>query len=291
MNESISHDDAIRLILNLDMDQAELKQLEQALSRLHTDDTLAQRLEELQRLKQALAAPDQMMDEPAGGAELFQQRLINKIEKTPVTPKQHRPAFVGRFITGFAGGLAAAAVLLVGMLSISWWSDEDSVNSQNTINAIDSSVWLPKDPEQQRALLAQLAGFYDGRAGWYAVTGQDARMGLADHPIDTSEPLVTRLSLEAPDGSIIRTDLVLFPGQDITLEVPRPDGPPVRYSIKVNPPHNGYNTMRLKLTISMDDGPSMTTEIPLTGNTVKEVGRLLTDQGQYQLRLGLADAS
>lgn len=291
MIESNPRDEALRTILNLDMDRAELEHLEQALRQLRSDEVLFQRLEGLQQVRDVLAAGYSSQDEPAGGPEAFQQRLIGSIERASAISAPRRPAFVGRFVSGFAGGIAAAIILFIGLVSLGWWGNMDTEGLKHADNVADHSIWLPEDPDQQRAVLTQLAGFYDGRAGWYAVTGGDVRMGLADHRVDTSEPVVTRLSLQAPDGNVISTDLVLFPGQDIVVEAPRFNGSPVRYSIKVQPPRNGTQTMMLSLTVSMEDGPSMSTQIPLAGAAVREIGRLLTDQGQYQLQLGLAGAS
>lgn len=286
MNETDPHDESLRIILDLDMDRAELERLEAALGQLGTDAILSQRLDELLHIKQTLTGPDHPVDDPLGGAEAFQNRLIGSIGRAPA-----RPAWTGRFVTGFAGGIAAAAVLFIGFISVGWWDNPEGGGLGIVAEVPNHTAWLPEDPSQQRALLTQLAGFYDGRAGWYAVTGQDVRMGLADHRIDTSEPVVTRLSLADPDGNVLSTDLALFPGQDVTVDAPRSDGTHVSYAIRVHPASDAGRGMMLSLTVSMGDGSTMSTEIPLAGTAVREVGRLLTDQGQYELRLGFAGAS
>lgn len=291
MNMPLPDDEVLREVLDHDLSRSDLARLAEINQQLQEDEQLSAHLDDLLRIRAALSMDEDSADRAVDGVLSVQQRLTESIQRPSTKSGRMSKAVIGRLGAGFVGGLAAAAVLMLSIWGAGVWDAPVHPAQNGTGSVVDTSMWLPASPREQQDMLTQLAVFYDGRAGWLAITGPDIRMGLADHPVDTSEPIVTRLSLEAPDGSTINTDLVLVPGLDVTIEAPRPDGTPVRYSIKAQPAKDGYRATMLDLTVSIDNGPSMSTEIPLAGDAVREVGRLLTDQGQYQLRLGLASST
>lgn len=312
-------------VLDHDLSQADLSRAAEIQQHVSSDAAFAQYLQELESVRDALSQDtkqdtkhdakhdakqntkqatqqdvphgSQAVSKPSDGEDQWVAQLQEQIRHAAAdtsilsgapsttsssSDRRHRMTWLWAVSAGAA--MAAVFILTVTLL---WTTEHDGVQQQDTINVQATSAYLPDMPQQTSQALRDLWQFYDGQANWIAMTGSDVRMGLTGKAVPMSNMIVASLSLTGPNQQILKTDIALVPGQDVDLHVPRGQGMSMHYQLKViHDPKT--DRLSLKLTAIMDDGVSLTTSFPIGDVPVTEVGRLLTDRGDYQLHLGLA---
>ncbi|MEO0514309.1 MAG: hypothetical protein AAF086_03320 [Planctomycetota bacterium] len=295
MNTPLDHIDesCLEEVLAHDLNRDSLQRLADIARRLEAEPALAKRLDELAAVRHQLQSSVDGLDEsPLGEGGAFVQRMVKAIEGVSSDPS--RPSRRGHLGPGLVGGALAAVLTLAGLTSLGLLGGGGgSEKGSSFVAALDgplvvgeSSQWLPAVPDEQRALLADLSGFYDNRAGWIATTGSDTQIGLSAHPIASAKPWVTRLSLTSPTGEILTTDLALFAGQDVVLFAPRSDASAVRYAVRLNRDPSGDGAS-LAIAAEFTEGASLSTTLRIENAGAQEIGRLRTEYGDYVLHLGL----
>lgn len=300
-------------LLDHDLAVAELSYAASIHQRVLSDASFAQYVREIQTVRVGLEHHVQPVTSPLGGESQWAAHLQQVIrdaaeaddktnDETDDKPYKSAPQRSRNFTwfwagaAGAAGATLVAAMLIIAVTLGGYTSNPSQTHEPSLVTAASNRTahFLPDAPQQTRQTLRELWQFYDGQANWVAMTGSDVRLGLSSHPIPMTEMVVVSLSLTGPAGQIFKTDIALVPGQDVDLVVPRDQDKSLRYQLKVIHEKQAGDTptiMSLKLTATMDDGVSMTTTFPLGEASVKEVGRLLTARGDYQLHLGMASTA
>lgn len=292
MNDPTHETSMLEEVLDRDLTRADLDRLAEIAATLERDPGLAQRLDELNAVRDRLQSPADSAEPPAEDHADFTQRMVEAIER-PAQPPATRRSKWTPWAPAVIGGAVAAVLMLAGVEAVKWLGDPPAAapGPESVLVSDDPSRWLPAAPREQVAILTDLAGFYDDRAGWLATTGGDTQIGLTDAPIRGGRPLVTRLTLAAPTGELLTTDLALFPGQDVVVAVPRPGQAAVRYALRLTPESRAGGPARLAVTAQLETHTQLSASLPIRDAGVQEVGRVRTERGDYVLHLGLADTA
>ncbi|MBB6431714.1 hypothetical protein [Algisphaera agarilytica] len=285
----------IEELLDRDLSPRDLERLAQIASTLEKDPELAQDFEQLHRIRQRLSDTAEHSELSRADEDGFVELALGSIQASTPTPslgnRPTRPYPRGSWTYALVGGAVAAALTLAFVVGLRGFdgSGETASSPATTLANDDPTRWLPDSPSEQSAILADLAGFYDHRAGWIATTDNDTQIGLSDTAIHGLQPTVTRLSLITPDQEYLTTDIALFPGQDVTVTVPRPDRQPLRYKLHLSKSVEPSQPSTLTVGLFLDADLYLSTTVRIDNMTIQDVGRIHTPRGDYVLRLGLGE--
>lgn len=282
-------------LLDRDLSPQDLDRLRQIASTLERDPGLARDFAQLHQVRQRLTEADAQSAMTAAEEDGFIERAIDSIQastsEAPASIAFPRSSARVSWAHAFLGGAVAAALTLACLAGLRWLNPSDAAPAgpETSLASDDPARWLPDAPGEQSAILANLAGFYDHRAGWIATTDSDTQIGLSETAIHGLHPTVTRLSLITPDQEQLITDIALFPGQNVTVTVPRADHAPLRYLLHLTPASEPGQPSTLTVGLYLDADLYLSTSLWIDRQTVQDVGRIHTPRGDYVLRLGLAE--
>ncbi|MEM6552223.1 MAG: hypothetical protein AAF750_08855 [Planctomycetota bacterium] len=294
----------LRWVLDRELTREDLTQAVAIHQRVQQDTDFSEALRQCDALRQTLGDhADVGETQPAGGYPAMRQRLAQNVQTATVNGTQgpcvtedpacdllirrrHRDWIVPAIT-------AAAAAVITLVFTMGWQAPTQNgtpqaASSQTVERLAAHDGRLPADPAAKRAALRELWDFFDGHAGWVAVTGSDIRVGLTDETVALEDPIVVRLSLTSPTGETVNTDVALMAGQQV--EIPPAPGTAdlgAHYRLRLTTTTTSGQAV-IQITARTPGGSTLSTALPLAGQPVREVGRLFTDRGDYRIHLGLA---
>jgi hypothetical protein len=154
--------------------------------------------------------------------------------------------------------------------------------------------WTPADVDRGVAVFTQVSQSFDGRAGWVAVGDRASDVGLIDGPsAPPPRVLLVRLLMSQGGQSPSKTDLVIVPGQEVSVELPFQAGEVLRYRLKTTTGANSRLTLAAEVR-SLDRGETLAalaTQLqPQPGQTLS-AGRLLSQSGSYNLDVSFSETT
>ena len=214
---------------------------------------------------------------PAGGWQAFDDRLNRRVERPIRSVGWNRIALAASLLLAIAGWTR-------------YWFTLSPESSGSTSEAALVS-FTPEEASVRAAVFDQVSAVFDRRTSWVLVSDSSTDFGLMPdpHPPD-QDVLLLRLALFREGAVVSTADVMIVPGQAAAITVPIERGRRLRYHLATF----ADEPERLSLWLDLEnlaDGRQtlavLATDLHVPSGESISVGRLVTDDDEYTLRVAL----
>jgi hypothetical protein len=153
--------------------------------------------------------------------------------------------------------------------------------------------WTAADIERGVAVFTNVSQTFQGRTSWVAVGDRAADLGLMPAPaIPQHKVVLLRLVISHDGHQRSRTDLVIVPGQEASLDVPFEAGVVLRYHIATTADADRRLSLWAELRKPSGDGETLAalaTQLKPVPGQMLSAGRLVTSSGGYNLEVSFQE--
>ena len=267
-------------VIELSLDPTARRRLAEALAHLETCASCRNAIGGCDRVAAILAAPAAEEGAPPSGWQAFEAGLMARGRRTPARRgRLHWPRLT----------LAVAASLVIGLMGLTagigaWlkWNPHGAAPT-GPIAAL-----TPAEVSQRTREFTEINRAFDGRAGWVMLAGRQSDLGLAKtaSAVDL-RPLVLRLTLSRDGRAVANADVLIVPGQTADLTIPTLAGSQLRCRVATSASDPSALSLRAELRAgaAQEAQALLTTRLRLQGATAASAGKLVTPDGEYDLKV------
>jgi hypothetical protein len=158
--------------------------------------------------------------------------------------------------------------------------------------APQAAPWTGAEMEREVGVFTNVSETFEGRTSWVAMGDQAAELGLMPAPSPHRKLLLLRLTASEGGQSRSRTDLVIVPGENASLDVPFEHGLVLRYYIATTADRDCRLSLWAEVRTPNGDGETLAalaTQLrPVPGQSLS-AGRLVTSSGGYNLEISFQE--
>jgi hypothetical protein len=152
--------------------------------------------------------------------------------------------------------------------------------------------WTRADVDRQVQVFAHVSETFQGRTSWVATGDNAAELGLMPTAGHQRKVLLLRLVMSQGEQARSKTDLVILPGQDASLDVPFEAGQVLRYHIATTAALDRRLSLWAEVRTPNGSGETLaalaTQFNPVPGQSLN-AGRLVTVSGGYNLEISFQE--
>jgi hypothetical protein len=278
-----------RRFLDRDWDQAALDEAAAILDHVSRCPACRHAVREYDQLRSLLRVPNQSPNAPIAAPEV------------PWNAATGQQPGLRRFAGRWAWATALAASLL---LAVTGWAmylrraDAPGEVAARTppagrmAAARPAVQWTGDDVEREVSVFNNVSATFDGRTSWVATGDGAAELGLMPAPSQPRKVLLLRLMVSEGENLRSRTDLVIVPGQDASLDVPFQHGLVLHYYIATVADRDCRLSVWAEVRRPNGDGATLAalaTQLKPVPGQLLSAGRLVTASGGYNLEIAFQE--
>jgi len=166
------------------------------------------------------------------------------------------------------------------------------VNDDTPPSSAPPVEWTRADVDRQVQVFAHVSETFQGRTSWVATGDNAAELGLMPTAGHERKVLLLRLVMSQGEQPRSKTDLVILPGQDASLNVPFEAGQILRYHIATTAGPSRRLSLWAEVRTPNGSGETLAalaTQLkPVPGQSLN-AGRLVTSSGGYNLEISFQE--
>ncbi len=275
--------DIQRKFLDHDWDQAALHDAAAIVEHVKQCGECRTAIGQYEQLRTLLRVPEPVPEAPVAVAARPEGRPRRTFRPQPAEP--------------WAWTAALAVSLLVGVIGWTMYLRTPRGGSEvaapsaggNPAASRQAVQWTQADITRAVQVFENVAEMFEGQTSWVALGDRRSELGLMPPPASKHRKLLlVRLAMSQGGQERSRTDLVIVPGEDASLDVPFGAGQVLHYSIATPARQDRRLSLWAEVRSPQDDGETLaalaTSLKPLPGQ-VFNAGRLVTSTGGYNLEI------
>jgi hypothetical protein len=152
--------------------------------------------------------------------------------------------------------------------------------------------WTNADMERDVGVFKNVSETFEGRTSWVAMDSQAVELGLMPAPSQHRNVLLLRLIISKGDQPRTRTDLVIVPGQNASLDLPFEHGLVLRYHVAATADRDCRLSLSAELRTPHGDGETLAalaTQLRPVPGQLLNAGRMVTSSGGYNLEIAFQE--